>query len=230
MIKCILFDFGYTLIYNVKHEVYTEVLKQAGKDNTLEEVSDAFLKADRHYMHYFPSLLMQLPICYLPAYITTVNYYLGLFEPIMPFVKQYHTAMMMADPMWKVYDETRYTLSFLKDQGLKIGLVTNWGKDCRKVLTSVDLQNYFDALIISDEIGIEKPDRRIFDIAVAKLGVTVHEALMIGDNYYDDGIGATNAGMDYAIIDRSGTADLSHCRTIKSLKDIPELLSLRDML
>ncbi|MBP6304214.1 MAG: YjjG family noncanonical pyrimidine nucleotidase [Bacteroidia bacterium] len=58
------------------------------------------------------------------------------------------------------------------------------------------IEKYFNDLIISEEIGCQKPDVRIFEFAAFKAGVPLWECLMIGDNADTDIAGARNAGTD----------------------------------
>jgi FMN phosphatase YigB (HAD superfamily) len=66
------------------------------------------------------------------------------------------------------------------------------------------LAQYFDVLIDSKLVGFEKPDPRIFQPALAGLGVAPEEALYVGDLYEVDVIGARRAGMAAVLLDPGG--------------------------
>lgn len=87
-------------------------------------------------------------------------------------------------------------LQWLRDKGLRIGCLSNGFKDVqfRKIRTA-GLEPWIDLVVLSDDIGINKPDRRIFDFAMAQSGDTdpTHH-LMIGDNPATDIAGALAAG------------------------------------
>ncbi len=51
---------------------------------------------------------------------------------------------------------------------------------------------------------MEKPDRKIFEHALTAMGIEPQAALMVGDNYYDDVVGARSVGMDAVLINRFG--------------------------
>lgn len=53
-----------------------------------------------------------------------------------------------------------------------------------------------DGVVLSEEIGVQKPDRRIFDYALQKMGHTAAESLVIGDRYGADIVGASGAGLE----------------------------------
>ena len=80
----------------------------------------------------------------------------------------------------------------------KLGLVTNgYSQAQRGRLQAAGLRHFFASVVISDDVGCAKPDRRIFEIALSELGVTSQDALYVGDSIEHDYRGATNAGMDF---------------------------------
>jgi putative hydrolase of the HAD superfamily len=67
--------------------------------------------------------------------------------------------------------------------------------DCRNIIQATDLQDYLDTIVISEEVGSEKPNQRIFEIALAKLGVESENAVMVGNRIDADILGANRSGM-----------------------------------
>lgn len=65
----------------------------------------------------------------------------------------------------------------------------------RKFLANESVTEYFDLMIFSEEIGIRKPDRRIFHLAARRLGVQPSEIVHVGDNLKTDVWGAKTAGL-----------------------------------
>ena len=65
----------------------------------------------------------------------------------------------------------------------------------RKMRTA-GIDGYFDALILSEDIGVNKPNRELYEYALAKTGSKLSESLMIGDMFDTDIVGAANIGMD----------------------------------
>ena len=64
----------------------------------------------------------------------------------------------------------------------------------RKMRTA-GIDGYFDALILSEDIGVNKPNRELYEYALAKTGSKLSESLMIGDMFDTDIVGAANIGM-----------------------------------
>jgi putative hydrolase of the HAD superfamily len=84
-----------------------------------------------------------------------------------------------------------------------IGVITN-GASClqRQKLLDTGLADRFHSVSVSGELGIGKPDVRIFEHALSQLGATAQEAVMIGDNLTRDIAGAVAAGMKAVWINR----------------------------
>ena len=92
--------------------------------------------------------------------------------------------------------ETKETLDYLKD-GYSLYIITNGFPEVQKrKLTASGLDTHFKNVFISEEIGIKKPEKGIFDFALKSTGAIAAEAIMIGDNYTIDIMGAKNSGID----------------------------------
>jgi putative hydrolase of the HAD superfamily len=88
------------------------------------------------------------------------------------------------------------TLAALRERGIAIGLVTNGRADTQaaKVLR-LGLEPFLDATLISEREGLRKPDRRIFERALARIGVAAEHAWHVGDHPMADVAGAHAAGI-----------------------------------
>jgi HAD superfamily hydrolase (TIGR01549 family) len=122
----------------------------------------------------------------------------------------------LVDEVWKRYRKTYLAseqlvsgavalLERLREEGLKIGLVTNntvaeqTGK-----LKRLGLESLIDVLVISEAAGFPKPDPRIFALALEQLGCAPDETIMIGDSWSADIAGARAAGIRAIWLNRSG--------------------------
>ncbi|MCS6939296.1 MAG: HAD family hydrolase [Roseiflexaceae bacterium] len=87
----------------------------------------------------------------------------------------------------------------------RLGLVTNgpsWSQ--RPKIERFDLTSYMHAIIVSEEVGVAKPDPQIFHIALNALAVAPDEALFVGDSPENDLWGAARAGMPAIWVNRHG--------------------------
>jgi len=87
-------------------------------------------------------------------------------------------------------------LNALKDK-VKIGIITNGFTALQQIrLERTGLRDYFDLLVISEQVGVAKPDRKIFDYTFEQMGQPPRErVLMVGDTAESDILGGMNAGI-----------------------------------
>lgn len=102
-------------------------------------------------------------------------------------------AHFAAPGVWAAYPETRETLRELKARGLALGVISNFDRRLYPVLDSLGLTEFFSGIIISSEVGVEKPDPLIFHRALDLLQVPAADALHVGDEAAD--WAAANVGM-----------------------------------
>lgn len=95
---------------------------------------------------------------------------------------------------WRVADGALESLTRIRASGTKLGLVSNFDTRLRPILRELGLDNVFDAVLISAEIGAEKPNPCIFEAACEELGVQPAEAVHVGDDRRNDLFGARRAG------------------------------------
>lgn len=97
-------------------------------------------------------------------------------------------------------------LAFLKENGKKVGIVSNTGKTpghaIRLLLKDMGLYDYFDCFVFSDEAGILKPDPMIFELALKRLGVAKTETVFVGDRQGSDYDGAIRAGLNARLFNK----------------------------
>ncbi|NOZ72381.1 MAG: HAD family hydrolase [Chloroflexi bacterium] len=114
------------------------------------------------------------------------------------------------------------TLTTLRQSGVILGVLSNRQKPFADELENLGISDFFDFTLAAGEVGVWKPDPRIFNHALERAGnIPPEAALYIGDNYFADIVGAAEAGVDAILLnDRGVFTDLS-CAKISAL---PELL------
>ncbi len=124
------------------------------------------------------------------------------------------------------YAEAPSLLSDLQKE-YKLGLITNGPGDIQRIkITSGGLADYFEAIVISGEIGAGKPDVKPFQTALQKLGVDAAEAVMVGNSLARDILGARNADIRSVLINRSDNENVD----VEPDEEISNLDELRDLL
>ncbi len=103
---------------------------------------------------------------------------------------------------WEVFPEVPAVLARLRARGLRLAVVSNWDPRLPDLLESLGLARSFDAIVYSSEVGVEKPDPRIFLSALSRLKVEPAAALHVGDGKVEDAEGAAAAGLHALHLDR----------------------------
>ncbi|HEU0074757.1 MAG TPA: HAD-IA family hydrolase, partial [Dehalococcoidia bacterium] len=111
----------------------------------------------------------------------------------------------------------------------RLGVITNGGGDIQPArLRHAGLAHYFDVLVTSSDVDVGKPDRRIFEHALQRLGVSAREAWMVGDHLASDiagalGVGATGVWFNPRAQQRQAGQPKAH-HVIASLAELRGLL------
>lgn len=103
---------------------------------------------------------------------------------------------------WRDFPETEGVLDGLQGRGIRTGILSNWDPRLRQVLTGFDWAEKVDPILISEEVGSEKPDPAIFRKAEQMGGWGPHECALIGDDPILDRGGAERAGWRWALVGR----------------------------
>jgi putative hydrolase of the HAD superfamily len=121
---------------------------------------------------------------------------------------------------FRPYPEVPAVLAELGALGVARVVVSNWDVSLRGVLDDLGLAPLLDGIVISAEVGARKPDRAIFERALAVAGVAADAALHVGDTVDADRDGARAAGLRAVHLDRSGADPAA----ISTLAEVPGLL------
>ncbi|MBT4174588.1 HAD-IA family hydrolase [archaeon] len=101
-------------------------------------------------------------------------------------------------------------LKELKKKGLKVAIVSDLTTNIQlRKLKKLNIGKYIDVLVTSEEAGSEKPHQIMFLLALNKLRLRPHEAIMVGDNSITDIEGANSVGMDTVLLKRGILAKVS---------------------
>jgi putative hydrolase of the HAD superfamily len=104
---------------------------------------------------------------------------------------------------WEIFEDVVPTLESLAEQGLRLGVVSNWDHRLPDLLADLGLAPFFDAITYSSQCGVEKPHPHIFLQCLAALDVPPARALHVGDRALEDAEGALGAGLRALRLDRS---------------------------
>ncbi len=219
-ITTVLFDAGGTLVHLDYFFLHKE-LRQAGIRVTRRAVRRAEYAAkiavDRRVLGsardtdetrrqpYFAALLDQL----------------GVDTPTAAQLLQRFEAAHLQDNLWRVMlPSTPRILRELRDRGLILGVVSNADGRIAAILRQCGIEQFFQVMIDSHLVGVEKPDPRIFHLALARAQARPEQAIFIGDIYGVDVLGAERAGIRPLLLDALGCYEGVHCEKIQHLGEL----------
>ena len=108
----------------------------------------------------------------------------------------------------RLFPKTPSTLIYLKSKGYHLGVISDgitikqWEK-----LIRLGLHHFFDEVVTSEEAGVAKPDERIFQLALNRMGCQAKKSIMIGNKFNKDIVGALNIGMSAILVNSELTPD-----------------------
>jgi putative hydrolase of the HAD superfamily len=126
-------------------------------------------------------------------YLTQQNYYNNeLLSNCIEIYRQHY-------PKIKLYPEAEEILQWLRNEGYKIGIITDGRPEGqRNKIKALELEKYCDEIMITDEIGgleFRKPNVKPYQLIIEKLKVIPEQAIYIGDNPSKDFLAANKLGM-----------------------------------
>jgi putative hydrolase of the HAD superfamily len=127
--------------------------------------------------------------------------------------------------LWTAHDpQALDALALVRRSGLRAAAISNSNGTVRSMLDAVGVGRHLDFVLDSGEVGVEKPDRRIFELALGRAGVAAAEAAYIGDFYTIDARGAGSAGLRAVLLDPGGLWGARDCERAPDLLSAVRLL------
>lgn len=232
MVKAVFFDVGNTLLkpYPSVSVVVREVLERAGHIRDLSAIDEHMPLVDAYYEDRYRD-----DDTFWTDEDETSAVWVGMYSLLCRKLGIDVDAEMLAmsvydefgDPgRWTPYDDVMPALQRLSSRGLGIGLISNWDRRLPGLVEGLGLGEYVDTVVSSADVGLHKPDPRIFELACERLGVLPADAAHVGDHVYADIVGAQAVGMTPVLIDRHAGAHPGYERFIRTLDDLEGVLGL----
>lgn len=232
MYRAVFFDVGNTLLFpypSVSH-VVREVLVDEGHCHDLTAIESLMPLVDQYYEDRYRE-----DDTFWTNEAETSTVWVGMYSLLCRRLGIDLDAERIArrvydefgDPArWRPYDDVVPAFERLSERGIRIGLISNWDRRLAGIFTGLGLGSLLDVIISSAEVGLRKPDPRIFELALSRVCAEPGEAAHVGDHLYADVLGAEAAGMTPVLIDRHGGDDPGHARFLRSLDELDSLLGL----
>lgn len=234
--RLICFDAGFTLLSPRADlgEAMTSLLAEHGHTPTEEDMHRAWEAADRWFWDEYhrpdnqtwsdDQRINQT----WRAFHGQMLRELGVAEARMSELVERILASQFSPGSWEPYPDVVPVLEELQPTRaagrLRIGVVSDWNSNLREILVALELDRYLDFVLASGAVGLAKPSPALFRLALERADARPEHALMVGDSYRADVVGARAAGMDAILLDRPGEATATDVPVIRSLLELPPLL------
>ncbi|GAA3409213.1 HAD-IA family hydrolase [Paenibacillus hodogayensis] len=103
--------------------------------------------------------------------------------------------LFTAPEQYELFDDVKESLERLKLAGYRLGVVSNFAPTLKSILRHKGILDYFDPVIVSTEVGLEKPNPAIFRLALEQAGLSPEETLYVGDHDKNDIWAPNQAGI-----------------------------------
>jgi len=110
----------------------------------------------------------------------------------------------------------------LKGAGLRVVVVSNTSPTLRRAFSRLGIEPFLDLVIASDEEGVEKPDPRLFHIALERSGAAPETTIHCGDLYEIDIVGAWAAGLPAVLLDSAGVYQGLNCPRVATMTELTD--------
>ena len=142
----------------------------------------------------------------------------GATDAALAELREYHRH----DNLWEhVEPDVAPALAALRQRGLRLVVVSNANGRLRHLFDRLDLAKWFDLLFDSHDWGVEKPDPRLFQLALEQSRSDASRTIHVGDLYHVDVMGARRAGLREAVLfDAGGLYDGVDCPRVASFAEL----------
>jgi len=231
-IRAVFMDAGNTLVFPRIENIIAE-LKEHGHSATPEDFYaterlakqklDDWLWPQIH-RHEVPT---QIDHYYWSAYLRELTRRLGVQECDAQEVNKLLIKSFQDIQLWsRVMPDTPDFLKGLVAQGYFLGVISNSTGTLESQLVRLGLARYFQAILDSAVVGIQKPHPGIFKLALERVNVEGSEAVFVGDTYATDVGGAQLAGLTGVLMDSVGAYPDAACLRISSLPELGRILEV----
>ena len=225
--KAVIFDLFGTLIPNFSAGEYRQTVFQMA----------AILKAPPEaFWELWSATFREGVLGFFPTPESKIEYICGKLGVVFSLAALSESAQVRYDfekATMHPRPEAVEVLRQLKSASMKIGLITDCSAEAPREWPNTSLAPWFDVTVFSCLVGMKKPDPRIYNLALSKLGISASESIYIGDGSSQELTGATAVGINAVLLKAPGEqhpdvyrVDLEDWKgmTISSLKEVMQLL------
>jgi len=209
MIKVITFDAGNTLIRLRRPvgETYAAVAKRFGAELNPKDLENGFRTAWKT-VPTLPDVLGPRrddgKSWWRDVVLKTFENASAKVDPFEDFFDAVYREFALPG-IWRLEPGALELLQDLRCAGFRLGIISNFDLRLNEILRHVGVSNLFEQIIVSSQVGADKPSPRIFEEALRRFQVEPAALLHVGDDNVADGDGAQAVGMQTFILGFAGS-------------------------
>ena len=236
MIEIVFFDAGDTLLR--PHPSFGELFSSVARDNGVDVSVDDVHRVQSKLAPHLIDLVEDAdgnPLAYEGSSLSeekSREYWTHLYRRLLKELGIVNEDLAVelcrvfsSSASYKLFDDVLPTLDSLDASGYRLGLISNFESWLEEMLIELEVGHHFKPSIISGVEGVEKPDPRIYELALERAGVSPENAVHVGDSPAMDMEPAASAGIRGILIDRSERYPNHPSPRVTSLEDLPPLLT-----
>jgi putative hydrolase of the HAD superfamily len=219
-ITTVLFDAGGTLVHLDYFFLHKE-LRQAGITISRRAIRQAEYASRAEIDRRLRGLVMDVDETRRRPYFAVLLDQLGVdTATAQRLVERFDAAHARAN-LWRVMlPSTPPILRELRERGLTLGVVSNADGRIATILQQCGIEQFFQVVIDSHVVGVEKPDPHIFHLALTQAQARPEQAIFVGDIYGIDVLGAERAGIRPLLLDILDSYAGVQCEKIRHLSEL----------
>lgn len=197
-------------------------------------LTNLFVKYYRHYIQQYPNFGAYVKMSANEWWSYVVKDCFHEVDPTLDEEKLQNISNdlfvhYMKAEAWEFLPGAVDALKDLHRYPVKLGVISNWDHRLYRVLAMMGLQPFFDFVIPSYVVGVEKPDKRIFQLALKEANCLPEEAIHFGDNVVKDLEGAQQAGWDACLLSTPGVVyhDVDDSLIVNSVQEFVDRIRPR---
>jgi putative hydrolase of the HAD superfamily len=224
-VRAVLFDAGETLVH--PDPSFPELFCRVLTDEGYEREPDAVIAASRAVFNRFSEAARDEEL-WTTSPERSRRFWLSVYQrmleelrlPLADGLREELYATFTDQRNYALFDDVPDALTSLEARGLALGVVSNFEAWLEDLLGSLGVRERFPVRVISGREGVEKPDPRIFALALDRLRLPAADAVYVGDNPEFDIEPAREVGLTPVLIDRRGRFPGADCIRITTLRDL----------
>ena len=188
--------------------MWLDILMNRGREVCLQSVNDAYVQITQHDLAprrlAFETTGRQVPAVEIQAlFDDTARSMIDLLGFDFPYESIRDDLRKRMIDRFALFPESKVVLEALRQRGLRMAVVSN-GVNQAERLEVLGIRDYFDIVCGSWHIGYKKPDVGMFKLALEGVEASADEALVVGDTWESDIVGAEAAGIPWLHLVRHG--------------------------